>query len=230
MTTTGYNNFGDDNTTKKGGTNKYFNSVRKTGTQNLFDALVIQAIQIHGIDVIYIQRDINSIVPILQEPDYSTFNTTVEVEMYMDDGGIGQGGDNAFMSKFGMEFADVTELFVAVKRWEESSDLIRPREGDLIFVGDTNVMNNTFTNTIYQINKVYLGGKNNKFEFGKNYMYRLVCQIYTPSYDTFNTVYPRLNDALNTDITKENRTSINQESDDIATLLMIPKGNPFGEV
>jgi len=211
-------------------TNKYFNTTSNIVEQDLFQSLMTESIKIHGTDVLYIKRDIPELDEILREPKFSTFKNTHTIEMYAPDGGIGT-NNNFSMSKFGWLVDSALELVVSMESWDSTvsiydDTLLRPREGDLVYIGDSRVLNNSYINTIYEITSVKVGNEN-RFEFGKNYVYTVGCQIYSPSHDDFDTDNDNMNDFLNDNAHKtEINDVIGTEMDDI----VIPSNNPFGEI
>ena len=150
--------------------------------------------------------------------------------MYAPDGGIST-NNNFSMSKFGWLVDSALELIVSIAVWDKDisvydSTLIRPREGDLIFIGDSRVLNNSYINTVYEITSVKVGNEN-RFEFGMNSVYTVGCQVYSASHDDFETDNIDMNDFLNDNTHKtEINDAIFEEMDDI----VIPSNNPFGEI
>lgn len=212
-------------------TNSYFNHTTFEPEQNLFNDLMVESIQIHGIDVMYFKRDIPELDEFLREPKFSKFKDTYIIEMFPPQGGIDSRDDIA-MSKFGWLIDNTLEFVVSKSRWETditSNDisLNRPREGDLLYVGESPSLNSgNFINTIFEIKKVNIGNET-KFQFGKNYVYTLVCQVYSPSHDEFETADTETNEWLNDN---DHKTSINDviklEQDNV----IVKTGNPFGEL
>lgn len=207
-------------------TNKYFNNIDAKTEQDLFSSLITEAFQIHGIDVHYIKRDIPELDTFLREPKFSEFKDIVVVEMYAPDAGANGHGDH-IMSKFGYQLQDSIEFFVSIKRWEELNyDLLRPREGDLIYVGNARTMYNTFINTAYEIKSVQMGFPQT-YQFGNNHVYRLSCETYSPSYDTFKTGDKNIDSFLNDN---RDETFINDVIEQKQQEILVPTGNPFGEL
>ena len=105
--------------------------------QSLIEDLVVESIQIYGVDVWYLPRTIASKDDILNEDDLSTFNDAYLVEMYVKsvDGFEGEGD---FLSKFGLQIRDSITMTMAQRTYELeigiSSEINRPREGDLIYL------------------------------------------------------------------------------------------------
>lgn len=211
-------------------TNKYFNNTNNFVEQDLFQSLMTESIKIHGTDVLYIRRDITELDEILREPRFSDFTDTYTIEMYAPDGGIST-NNNFSMSKFGWLVDSQLELVVSMEVWDKivsvyDAELLRPREGDLIFIGDSRVLNNSYINTVYEITSVKVGNES-RFEFGKNYLYTLGCQVYSPDHDDFDTDNDEINEFLNDNVHKtEINDSLKQEMNDI----VIPSHNPFGEI
>lgn len=106
--------------------------------QRLHEDLIIEAIQIHGLDVYYLPRTIIEKEKILNDEVLSKFKDAYEIEMYVKDAD-GFGGED-LLSRFGLTIKDEITFVVAKRRWE---DLVKyphnlleskmPHEGDLIY-------------------------------------------------------------------------------------------------
>jgi hypothetical protein len=119
--------------------NRYFQN-GSSAEQNLYESLVIESIQIHGIDVYYIPRKIIKRDFVLNEDVISSFDKAFKIEMYVEEM-EGFEGDSKIYEKFGLEVRDELTLRVAKCRWNQligrhgyTNDAVRPREGDLIYV------------------------------------------------------------------------------------------------
>ena len=119
-------------------TNQFFRSSYQSTArdQKLHESLIIEAIQIHGIDCNYLPRDYVNFDKLFGEDQSSKFDSVYAVEFYLKNVD-GFGGDDKFLSKFGLEVRDEVTLVVARKRFIEEvtaneTDVVRPREGDLI--------------------------------------------------------------------------------------------------
>lgn len=119
--------------------NRYFQNGSK-GEQNLYENLVIEAIQIYGQDVYYIPRKIVKKDLIMNEEVLSKFDETFKIEMYIDSLD-GFEGDGKLLERFGLEVRDQVNLVVANARWNTligkhgyDYDAAKPLEGDLIYV------------------------------------------------------------------------------------------------
>jgi hypothetical protein len=105
--------------------------------QDLFQDLVQECIQLYGLDMWYIPRNINNYDKIFGADDISSFDTAILVDWYLENV-EGFEGDGTFMSKFGLQINDRVSFSVAQKTWNElvSSEyqqLVIPRAGDLLY-------------------------------------------------------------------------------------------------
>jgi len=121
-------------------TNFYFNPFPKdhiTEEQLLVEDLVIEAMQIYGMDVFYLPRSSRDQVDtIYGEDTLKQYIKAYPLEMYVENV-TGMEGEGDFMSKFGLEIRDEMTLLVSRRRFKYTtagSNLIRPNEGDLIYV------------------------------------------------------------------------------------------------
>ena len=118
-------------------TNVFFRNYDNFNEQQLIDDLVIESIKMYGVDVIYIARDFGAIDRVFNEDDLPLYNKVFQFEAYVKsvDGFEGEGD---FLSKFGLQIRDQVTFSVANRTFErfvtrETEDIIRPREGDLIY-------------------------------------------------------------------------------------------------
>jgi len=121
-------------------TNFYFNNFptdQITSEQLLVEDLVIEAMQIHGMDVYYLPRTSRDSVDMLYGEDtLKQYVTAHPLEMYLENVS-GMDGEGDFISKFGLEIRDELSLLVSRRRFKYAtgaSNLIRPREGDLVYI------------------------------------------------------------------------------------------------
>ncbi len=123
-------------------TNFYFNNFPQnqiTQEQLLVEDLVIEALKIYGMDVYYLPRTVrtgNEIDYIYGEDTLKEYLTAHPIEMYLENV-TGMDGEGDFISKFGLEIRDEITVLVSRRRFQyvtKVSNLIRPREGDLIYV------------------------------------------------------------------------------------------------
>lgn len=121
-------------------TSVYFNPFpidQITSEQLLVEDLVIEAMQMYGMDVYYLPRESRDQVDyIFGEDTLKTFTKAYAIEMYLEDV-LGMEGEGDIISKFGLEIRDEMTFLVSRRRFKyatSASNLIRPREGDLIYV------------------------------------------------------------------------------------------------
>lgn len=119
-------------------TNAYFRNTDSGYEQNLIDDLVIESIQIYGIDVKFLTRLNANIDKLLNEDDLPTFDKYYDFEVYIKnvDGFEGEGD---FLSKFGLQIRDSITFTVAIRTFErfvtrEDDTRLRPNEGELVFL------------------------------------------------------------------------------------------------
>ena len=118
-------------------TNQYFNNFPKgtTSEQLLIESLIEEAIKIYGMDVYYMPRTTRSKVDyIYGEDQLKQYVSAYPIEMYLESI-TGMEGEGDFVSKFGLEIRDEVKFLVVRKRFlKEVPNLIRPREGDLLYI------------------------------------------------------------------------------------------------
>jgi hypothetical protein len=119
-------------------TNVFFQNYDYFNEQQLIDDLVIESIQIYGLDMIYLTRSLQAVDNILNEDDLSIFNQSFEMEMYVKsvDGFQGEGD---FLSRFGLQIRDQATFTVAFRTFERYATrldptIVRPKEGDLVYL------------------------------------------------------------------------------------------------
>ena len=117
-------------------TNLYFNNFPKTITseQLLVEDLVIEAMQMHGMDVFYLPRSSRDQVDyIFGEDVLKQYTKAYPLEMYLENV-TGMEGEQDFISKFGLEIRDEITMLVSRRRFKATVPQVRPLEGDLIYV------------------------------------------------------------------------------------------------
>jgi len=121
-------------------TSVYFNnfpSSQITSEQLLVEDLLIESMQIHGMDVFYLPRTSrDSVDQLFGEDTLKQYLTAYTIEMYLENV-TGMEGEGDFISKFGLEIRDEVTVLMSRKRFKYvtgASNLIRPREGDLVYI------------------------------------------------------------------------------------------------
>jgi len=117
--------------------NSYFNNYGSSSEQGLVEDLIIESIRIHGIDVYYMPRTLNSVDSILHEDSLSSFDSAYLIEMYVKNVDSFE-GEGDFLSKFGLQIRDSMTLTVANKVFDTEIGTniaqARPNEGDMIYL------------------------------------------------------------------------------------------------
>lgn len=167
---------------------KYFNHINNSVEQSLYNKIVIENIQMTGVDVQYMPRDVVEFDPILGEPTGSSFNNAYTIEVYIDQtqGGQGQGD---FLSQIGVQTDETFTLSISRDRFAELAIPSRPfpQSGDIVYIGLTEVRGgySTYINGFYEITKT-----DNEVPFwqlGTHFVYQLTLRKFTYSYEKFAT-------------------------------------------
>lgn len=168
--------------------NRYFNQTTYAPEQQLLDDLNVEAIQIHGHSTYYIPREDAKVDLLFGEDALSTFDTALEVEMYIKSS-QSFAGQSEFISKFGLQIEDQATFVVAVRRFNEvmQGRVTRPREGDIIYIQMTP------TNR-YLFIIMFVENKEQLFQLGKLYTYELRCEVMNYSHERVRTVLPDVNE------------------------------------
>jgi hypothetical protein len=162
-------------------TNVFFNNYDYFNEQQLIDDLVIESIQIYGMDVVYIGRSIQARDDILNEDDLSIFNRAYELEMYVKsvDGFQGEGD---FLSRFGLQIRDQVTFAVANRTFEryvtrKDTSRTRPFEGDLIYFP----LNDKFFKIMHVEHESVF------YQSGALQVFDLKCELFEYSNERFDT-------------------------------------------
>ena len=162
-------------------TNPYFNHFAANNEQTLWEDLIVESIQIYGIDVRYIPRTLNNIDEIFGQDDLASYENAYPVEMYVESV-FGFSGDKTFISKFaGVEIRDQVKFVVARRAFNThvgtATSFVRPREGDLVYF--------PLNRKCFEIKAVE--DKPYFYPLGALQTFRLECELYEYSSEQFNT-------------------------------------------
>jgi hypothetical protein len=120
-------------------TNFYFNQ-KVRSEQNLYEDIVIEALKAYGQDVFYLPRDLVNEDKILGDDPVSSFNSSYQIEMYIENT-EGFEGEGDLFTRFGVEIRDEATFIVSRRRWtntvqryDNEITAVRPLEGDLIYL------------------------------------------------------------------------------------------------
>ena len=185
-------------------TNVFFSNYNYFNEQQLIDDLVIESIQIYGVDMIYLTRSLESIDQILNEDDLSIFNAAYDMEMYVKsvDGFQGEGD---FLSKFGLQIRDQATFSVAMRTFERFATRIdptkiRPNEGDLLYFP----MNKKFFKIMHVEHESVF------YQTGALQVFDLKCELFEYSNERFETGREEI-DTYFDDISTENENASSLE-------------------
>jgi hypothetical protein len=177
-------------------TNVFFQNYDNFNEQNLIDDLVIESIQIYGLDTYYLTRSLESVDEILNEDDLSVFNAAYQFEVYVKsvDGFQGEGD---FLSRFGLQIRDSAVFTVAMRTFERhvtrlDTSKIRPNEGDLIYLP----LNKKFFKIVHVEHESVF------YQSGALQVFDLKCELFEYSNERIETGIEEIDDHyehLNTD-------------------------------
>ena len=220
-------------------TNVFFRNYDNVYEQNLIDDLVIESIQIYGLDLIYLMRTRQGEDRILNEDDMPLYEEYYEFEAYVKnvDGFEGEGD---FLSKFGLQIRDQVTLTVAIRTFERfvtrnNQNMVRPLEGDLIwlplnqkmyeikFVEHESVFYQTGALQVYDMRCELVEYSNQRFDTGRPEIDQYFDDVTTVM--TANTGVNTLTKLANTDPIADN-LFLEQEADGILDFSEI---DPFSE-
>jgi hypothetical protein len=168
-------------------TNVFFSPAVRS-EQNLYEDIIIEALQMYGQDVMYIPREKITTDEILNE-DYSQFTEAYAVEMYIanTDGFEGEG---TLLSKFGIEIRDQATFIVAKRRFrrlveidQNAVQVERPREGDLIYL--------PLANSLFQIK--FVEHEQPFYRLNDLPIYEINCELFEYSSELINTPFEAIN-------------------------------------
>lgn len=190
-------------------TNVFFQNYNNVYEQNLIDDLVIESIQIYGIDVNYITRSRQGEDNILNEDDMPLYNEMFGFEVYVKnvDGFEGEGD---FLSKFGLEIRDQITFTVAIRTFErfvtrEDQNKVRPLEGDIIWM--------PLNEKLYEIK--YVEHESVFYQSGALQVYDMRCELIEASGQRFDTGHSQIDNYFvnnNMDVTTASRATLTQVS------------------
>lgn len=158
--------------------NRYFNQ-KYTPTQNLYEDLIIEAIQIYGQNAFYIPRELVDYDRIYGDDNSSRFDDAYSIEVYPENI-EGFDGEGDLFTKFGIEIRDQATFVVARSRWRaEVTDqsLTRPQEGDLIYL--------PLSHSMFQI--MHVEHESPFYQFSNLPTWKLRCELFEYNDDQFDT-------------------------------------------
>ena len=166
-------------------TNKYFINYNSRPEQNLLEDLVIESIKIHGFDIYYLPRELNSQPNIFGDDPISSFRQHFIIEMHLQTVDSFE-GDGDYISKFGLEIRDSATFIVSKKRFQNITDKFRPMEGDLLYF--------PLTKKFLEIK--FVEHENPFYQLGKNYVYTLKTELFQYSEENVDTNLEEIDNAV----------------------------------
>ena len=207
-------------------TNSYINTTTYTQEQDLIGNLVVESIQMHGQDFIYIPRNLVNVDTVFNEDTLSSFTTTHTIEMQIDsvDGFEGEG---EMLSQFGLSINDQIITTVSKSRFLAETGSERPKVGDLIYL--------PLVDKAFQIK--FVEDEIPFYQLGKMHVFQLTSELFIYSHETINTGVSEIDDNFtNTSIADD--TVDNAVADDglvplsttvTDSVIDFTQNNPFSE-
>ena len=164
-------------------TNSYINTTTYTQEQDLIGNLVVESIQMHGQDFIYIPRNLVNVDTVFNEDTLSSFTTTHTIEMQIDsvDGFEGEG---EMLSQFGLSINDQIITTLSKSRFLAETGSERPKVGDLIYL--------PLVDKAFQIK--FVEDEIPFYQLGKMHVFQLTSELFVYSHETINTGVSEIDD------------------------------------
>jgi hypothetical protein len=166
-------------------TNFFFNNYQNSMEQRLLEELVMESIKIYGHDVYYMPMTATNKDVLYGEVAQAEFNSAYPIEMYIKNVD-GFGGQGTFLSKFNIEIREEIEFSISSRVFAEevgvAEDLVRPREGDLIWF--------PLAGKLFKIS--FVDNKPVFYQLGTVAFIDLRCELYEYSNEKLNTGIPEI--------------------------------------
>lgn len=201
-------------------TNPLFNNFNHAGEQRLLEECIIEAIKIFGINTYYMPRVRNNFEGISYQDDMSSFESAYLIEMYPNDT-MGFTGKGTLYGALGLEIRDQIKFTVAKRIFDvevtsEQPEILRPREGDLIYF--------PLNDLVFEIK--FVENKPFFFQLGNLPTFEMTCELFEYSNEQFNTgievidAYQQVYsiDSVDYSILLEDGSSLVTEQDDYMVL------------
>jgi len=166
--------------------NPFFNNFTNANEQLLVENLVVESIKMYAHGIYYLPKTLVNFDDIYGEDSLSQYNTHFIMDIYIRTYNSYE-GDGVFLSKFNLEIRDTMTVCVAKRTFEQTvtdydSSIIRPREGDLIYM--------PLDNRIYQI--TFVSKTPVFYQFGAIQFYELTLEMFEHSGEVFNTGFNQI--------------------------------------
>ena len=167
--------------------NPFFSKFNNVQEQELYQDLIVESIQIYGMEVYYIPRNLVNFDQLYLTDDQSMYNTVIQVPIFIENVDGFQGQKDIF-TKFGLEIRDQVTLSMAKRTFDRVIKPItgqeRPLEGDLIFF--------TVNKKVFQIK--FTNNKEIFYPLGVLPLFRLTLELFEMTDETFNTGIPEIDE------------------------------------
>lgn len=176
-------------------TNPFFSNYINKNEQELIDSLVVESVQIGGMDVIYVTRKLENEDEIFNQDDMSKFDAAYDIEMVVKSVDNFE-GEGDFLSKFGLTIRDQITFVVPMRTFEKYvtrnvSRIQRPFEGDLIYF--------PLSKSLFKI--MFVEHEAVFYQLGKLNSYELRCELFEYSYERFETGRPDIDNIFSSENT-----------------------------
>jgi len=206
------------------------------GNENLLiESMITEAINMHGVDFMYIPRSLVGKEDLYGEDRLSRFKNAYPIVMYMENSDGGFQGQGAFASKFGLTMEQSATLTVARRNWVQAvgryGDTIlpnRPAEGDLLYF--------PMTGGLFEI--MFVQHQDAFYQLGQLYTYKLTVELFRYSSEVMETGVTDIDAFMenkSTDVTlndpeKPDSFGDNSKLRAKADAFVFDLNNPFGEL
>ncbi|AWY10141.1 neck protein [Vibrio phage VAP7] len=166
---------------------KYFNHISHPGQQKLVTDLITQAIQHRGIDIVYVPEEVVESNELFNDTKKTKFVNDKTVEVYVESVTNFNGMGDVWAQFSGMDMSDRATFMVVQKRFKDVFGAnAYPKEGDLIYI--------PYIDTIFEVSKKL---EDEDFhQWGKNYVFRMVCSKFEYGHEDINTGVANLDDIV----------------------------------
>lgn len=166
--------------------NPYFNNYTNQSEQKLFEDMHVESINMFGLQVYYLPRNIVTRHEIFREGDVVNYEKAIPISVYFKSVD-GWSGDGNFLSKFGLEIRNSVTLTAAMRSFRIETQTFRPMEGDLIYM--------PLNRKLFAIQ--FIDHENIFYQLGKLYTYDIPCETFEYSNEVFSTGIADIDDRYN---------------------------------
>lgn len=166
--------------------NPYFNNFNYGPEQNLLEDMVVESIEIAGMPVYYLPRNIKTRDAVLREGDIVQYDAAIPITVLFKSTD-GWGADTNFLSKWGAEIRPSVTFEAAMRSFRTETTQFRPMEGDLIYL--------PMNGKLFTIQ--YVNHESTFYDLGKLYSWDIPCTLFEYSSEQFNTGISDIDDKYN---------------------------------